>query len=472
MTLHFESFLGAIDACGPDARFLLEVIATEAEHRRETWREFGVKSFAKHLHLDESVVSAALSELVAAGTLERLVATRVGRGGRAAVTYKLSQGNEAELRFRSYPLHAELLQALFSGADMAFAVLGSELGRAGKPEESDEPGEEGGAAKPKSRKRPPPGGRGRLSIRNRLLLAVLLSRSDRFGEVQISLSELALCAGMPAERVKNRLARLMAVGLIRRCVPGLSSLIFKAGRISSTYFLNLEIFGAGGAVAVHVDFYREEKRHTHMDLLCGSVSHFSKTGRFRNSKAPKSVLIFLRGERPEVFPLLQHLLNGYASQLLSRHWDALGSEVLVEDPEVVCLIGSCFRCPSSELVPGGSFNEVCEYFYSLAIDVAREYRGRFGQANWVDFASVDIRILPAVENRGYEAITVLLRSAPRRLGTVAISHGLGKFIAFDDVGLDCVTICPERSEADLSLQRRWEYGLITLPDKVTKAWAQ
>lgn len=480
MPLYFERFPKVVYACGPDARFLLEVIVAGPEHRHEPWQELSVKSLAQHLRLDETVVSAALSELVAAGVLERVVGPRDGSRGRGRVTYGLC--NEPEQADCMYPQHAELLQTLFSKADLAFAVLGRELGRASKPGElgeSRESGKKGAAAKLEQDKQEPEqgkhqlaGGRGRLSVRNRLLFAVLLSRSDRFGEVQISVSELALCVGMPAERVKNRLARLMDVGLIRRCVPGLSSLIFKAGRISSTYFLNLEILGAGGAIAVHVDSRREEKRRTHMDFLCGSVSHFAGTGRFRDLKAPRSVLLFLRGERPEVFSLLQHLINGYASHLLSRHWDALGSEALVEDPEVVGLIKSCFRCPSSGLGPGGSFNEVCEYFYSLAIDVAREYRGRFGQTNWVGLASVDVRILPAAENRGHEAITVLLRSDPRRSGDVAVLQELGKFNVLEDEGLECVTICPERSEADLSLRRRWEYGLITLPGAVTKAWAQ
>ncbi|HBO4735702.1 TPA: hypothetical protein L4V02_001440 [Pseudomonas aeruginosa] len=358
----------------------------------------------------------------------------------------------------SYPQHAELLQALFSGADMVFPVLGRE------PDEQDEPGEEVvAAAEPKKGRRQPPGSRGRLSIRNRLLFAVLLSRSDQFGEVQISLSELARCVGMRPEQVKNRLVRLMAVGLIRRYVPGLASLIFKAGRVSSTYFLNLDILGARGAIAVHVDPDREEKRRTHVDHLCGSVSYFASGGRARNLKVPRSVLYFLKGERQEVFPLLQHLINGYASRVLSRHWDALGSEASVEDSELMRLIKSGFRCPAAGLGPNGSLNEVYEYFYSLAIDVAREYRGRFVQADWVDFTSVEVRILPTVDERGYEAITVMFRPTPT---------GLANFTTLEDKALGGLTVAPARSEADLSLRERWEFGLVTLPDKMTRAWSQ
>ncbi|MGU1385348.1 hypothetical protein ACSEQ0_24420 [Pseudomonas aeruginosa] len=329
MTLIFESLLEDNFSCSPDARFMLEVIARDSGYWREPANELSVKPFSKKLHVAERVVSAALNELVEAGALERDAPSRVGSGGRASVAYKLSSCHVDALEDGFYPQHAELLQALFSGEDMAFAVLG--VGP-GKP---DKRSEKGTSVELEERKHLPPGGRGRLSTRNRLIFAVLLSRSDQFGEVRISLTEIARCVGMRPEQVKNRLARLMAVGLIRRYVPGLASLIFKAGRVSSTYFLNLEILGAGGAIAVHVDSRREEKRRTHMDLLYGSVSYFAGTGRFRNLKAPRSVLLFLRGERSEVFPLLQHLINGYASHLLSRHWDALGSEALVEDPEVV-----------------------------------------------------------------------------------------------------------------------------------------
>ncbi|MFK1585817.1 MarR family transcriptional regulator [Pseudomonas aeruginosa] len=493
MPLYFERFPKVVYACGPDARFLLEVIVAGPEHRHEPWQELSVKSLAQHLRLDETVVSAALSELVAAGVLERVVGPRDGSRGRGRVTYGLC--NEPELADRRYPQHAGLLQTLFSKADLAFAVLGRELGRASKPGElgeSRESGKKGAAAKPEQGKQESEqesgqgkhqlaGGLGRLSIRNRLLFAVLLSRSDRFGEVQVGLPDLARLTGMRPEQVKTRLARLMLLGLIRRYIPGLSSRVFAAGRIESTYFLNIDALAPQGAIAVHITRWEGQTR-THAEMLHDDCKSFLK-GELDGLEMPLSLLRLLAGQQRKVFFLFQHLLYRYTSLLLSRHWQKLASEKSIEDTELRAWIEKDFiKAPkpamASEIDPepeagargeaasdlkdgtGGDAGKICACIYAMAMEIAREYRARFGQASWVDFEAADIRILPAMSDLGYRAITILYQP---------VLVGLGRFSVLHEVERGVVESGPQAHETELFLQNRLDFGLATLPLKVRRA---
>ncbi|WP_049272250.1 hypothetical protein [Pseudomonas aeruginosa] len=491
MPLYFERFPKVVSACGPDARFLLEVIVAGPEYSHEPWQDLSVKSLAQDLRLDETVVSAALSELVAAGVLERLVASRGGRVGRGKVTYGRCLGNEPEQADCTYPQHAELLQTLFSKADLAFAVLGSELGRASKPGElgkAMESGKKGAAAKPDQDKQEPAqgkhqlaGGRGRLSVRNRLLFAVLLSRSDRFGEVQVGLPELAQLTGMQPEQVKTRLARLMLLGLIRRYIPGLSSRVFATGRIESTYFLNIDALAPQGAIAVHITRWEGQTR-THAEMLHDDCKSFLK-GELDGLEMPLSLLRLLAGQQRKVFFLFQHLLYRYTSHLLSRHWQKLASERSIEDTELRAWIEKDFiKAPkpamASEIDPeaeagargeaasdlkdgtGGDAGKTCACIYAMAMEIAREYRARFGQASWVDFEAADIRILPAMSDLGYRAITILYQP---------VLVGLGRFSVLHEVERGVVESGPQAHETELFLQNRLDFGLATLPLKVRRA---
>ncbi|BCR23434.1 hypothetical protein KAM429_41310 [Aquipseudomonas alcaligenes] len=442
--------------------------------------------------MSERVVSAALNELVEAGALERDAPSRVGSGGRASVAYKLSSCHVDALEDGFYPQHAELLQVLFSGADMVFPVLGREPDEGDEQDEQgeqDEKDEKGGgkmaAAKPKKKRHPPPGGRGRLSIRNRLLFAVLLSRSDQFGEVQIGFPELAQLTGMKPTQVKNRLFRLMHLGLIRRYVAGLSSKVFALRKVNSTYFLNIDALGPQGSIAIHIARDPEAKRFIHADLLQGDCAKAMR-GETDGVRTPSSLLQLLAGQEWGVFSLFQHLLSRYASHLLSRHWQDLGSGVQIEDAELMASIKKDFiREPqpgavsetdieseegaSSEATSklkdgvGGDAEQTCECIYSMAIDIAREYRARFCQANWVDFESADIRILPAKRRTGYRAITLMFRPA---------LVDLPRFSVFLEGPRESSEIWSANDETEITLKSRLMFGLATLPPKARKVRSQ
>ncbi len=457
MPIFIEILHGADSLCGPDARFMLEVIATGSLQAFAPMSEVSVKTLAKCLHLEECVVSDALNELVAVGLMKRFVEQRVGRGGRAAVSYKLC--SEAcrlpDMEMLSRLHHSDFLRALFSGEDMAFPVIWHEQ-TAVK------------VVKEKEGKWQPPGGRGRLSIRNRLLFAALLSRADLFGETQISISELGGLTGMRPEQVKNRLHRLMAVGLIRSHVPGLSSSIFAKGRVSSTYFLNVDALAAEGGVAVHMAYYGEAKLFTHADNLWAEIKGRGDLLSYSSEAARVAVHHFFANQRRAVVMLFQHLLYRYASRLLSRYWHKLASQDPIDDAELRKWIRADFRWPGSEVaqeLDGGAcsdFELVCDHFYRQATEVAREYRTRFGQADWVGFDLARIRILPAADGLGYKVLTIMLRPAPPELGrcSVLLESRPGE-----------VELRSVNAESDLSLKDRVGFGLLALPPGKARAAA-
>jgi hypothetical protein len=110
---------------------------------------------------------------------------------------------------------------------------------------------------------------------------------------------------------------------------------------------------------------------------------------------------------------------------------------------------------------GGDARQTCERIYSLAMEVAREYRARFGPADWVDFESADIRILPAMDDIGYRAITIMFQPA---------LVGLGRFTVLHEVTRGNVENWPAVNETELTLQNRMDFGLATFPRRVRRAW--
>jgi hypothetical protein len=375
----------SLAGCGADARFLLEAMACRALRDGADETPGNAKALAKWLHVTERMVSGALGELVSCGAVSRL-SRGVGRG-RPAVTYRIAAAEMALLTEKksSDGAHGKLLERLFSGDDLTVEMLGA----ASKTEVKR-------AALSKIGRPAPPGARGRLSASNRLLLGTLLARADRFGQVTgVSNLELIRLTGLDAESLKHRLKRLLAVGLIRSYVPGASSSVFRIGKISSTYFLNLNhpAFGLtrNCAVVVHLLGWEDERRISHEESLWIDVRSASRSGGWVRTKTPRAVIRFLAGQRRVVFRLLQVMLLQYASELLARHWPELGMNGSVDDSWLRERIAGDLRKPS---IPEGDQDDadkewkaVIDYFHGEVLTVARDYRSRFGQADWIEFNS-------------------------------------------------------------------------------------
>lgn len=448
--LNFDDVGVDLSGCGASARFLFGAMACRALYGSAGGSAISAKALAKQFHISERSVNHALAELVHASAVSQL--SKVSGRGRPAITYalaprfvkSLSAGNIA------FGDHAELLKQLFSGDDMVVSALGAE------PQKRDEKFEAPDVVRSKS-----PGRRGRLSSPNRLLFAVLLYRSDRFGVVQIGFPELSRYTGMDAAQLKHRVRRLMNLGLIRQQIPGLSSSIFSLGRISSTYFLNLNspVFMATDiSVAVHLAHNWDGKDTSHANVLRYDVNDHVKGLGLRTIETPLGVIRFLAGQRRAVFAVLQLMLYRYATHLLSRHWNSLTTEKAPADATLWGMIEECFRQPTSGGCDGELFrhdwDQVCGHFYKLAVEIACEFRSRFDQSNWIDFDSVDVCILPTADDLGYKAITLMLRPAP--------SH-LDRFAVFQEQRLGDVKRLPYKDEAELPVQNRFDFGLAGSP---------
>ncbi|OLU27377.1 hypothetical protein BVH03_14255 [Pseudomonas sp. PA15(2017)] len=409
------------------------------------------KALAKWLHVSERMVSGALGELVACGAVCRL-SRGVGRG-RPAVTYRIVATEMALLMEKKNADRAQgkLLERLFSEDDLTVEMLGAAPKTEAKRTAVTSVG-----------KPAPPGARGRLSASNRLLLGTLLARADRFGQVTgVSNLELIRLTGLDAESLKHRLKRLLAVGLIRSYVPGASSSVFRAGKISSTYFLNLNhpAFGLkrNCAVVVHRLGWEDDRRISHEERLWRDVKS-ARNGNRAQTETPQAVIRFLTGQGGRIFRLLQIMLLQYASELLARHWRELGDKDFVDDGWVREKIEENLRKPSTP--EGGQddadkeWKAVIAYFHGEVLKIARDYRSRFGQADWIEFDSRGLSILPVLQDKGCSIITVLLRPPPEWLSECTILLEESPRI---------VNPKSYSAEADINLIDRIHYGLASYP---------
>lgn len=185
----------------------------------------------------------------------------------------------------------------------------------------------------------PKGKRGSLSIANRLLIAVLLTKADRFGVVtSLGLADLRKATGLSKERLIYRLARLVSIGVIRGCVPGATGQRF-FWLAKSIYFLNfadpeLSILGLRPVVVIK-QFEREA--FTGWSSLLGSVYESARQPGFRVGVGDPELESLRRltlyrdffevSDWRRLSSTLEVRLLAFASALLSKHWELIPSEL-------------------------------------------------------------------------------------------------------------------------------------------------
>jgi hypothetical protein len=195
-----------------------------------------------------------------------------------------------------------------------------------------------------------------LSATNRLLLAVLLSRADRFGVASdFGSSELCKATGLSPERLRHRIGRLLDLGLIRAYVPGATSRFFY-GKITSVYFLNLQhpeiSDGSNVTLALACKLERAlDSMHDVSSIYLEVRAFNQRPEQFRGTRSGR-VLGFFKQQRLEFFSLLQHVLLKCVTYLLSKCWSGLTSmppNQRIDIPELRELIRSHFRPPQASL---------------------------------------------------------------------------------------------------------------------------
>ncbi|WHL27444.1 hypothetical protein QJS63_23940 [Pseudomonas juntendi] len=204
--------------------------------------------------------------------------------------------------------------------------------------------------------------------------------------------------------------------------------------------------------------WEDERRISHEESLWRDVRRVSRFGYGIRTETPSAVIRFLAGQRSRIFRLLQFVLLQYASELLARHWRELGNKDFVDDGWVRERIEGGLRKPST---PEGDQDDVekewkavIDYFHGEGLKIARDYRSRFGQADWIEFDSVGLRILPVLQDTGYSIITVLLQPPLEWVSECMV-------LLEQRPGL----INPESysSEVDVGPHARIRYGLASYP---------
>lgn len=393
--LYWNLLCDELHACSPDARFVFEALANRAARGERCC--YRVKTLAAILHLSQKLVSGALTELKEAGALVDEQTKPAGKGRpaiRLEITpHLLQQIGEMD---NPYGIHSEILERLFSEAEILAA----------KPN-AQPVINKGIELSTRDRRSAPSGARGRLSAANRFLLGELLVSADKFGVVsRIGNVQLRRLTGLDDASLKHRLRRLMELGFIRRFVPGLTSSIFKNGKVSSTYFLNLTHHGfdnsSGCNLLKHVAITHKTAHYSDAQMLQNHVQIFIETGKYWRKGSPVPVVKFLAGQNERVFAVVQVMLFRYVSYLLTNHWKDLGGGRPVARETVSGLISRDFRQPDEDC----EWSAILDHFYERAIEIAEDFKDRFSQVPNVEFAAVEICIIPPALHQDYKTITM------------------------------------------------------------------
>lgn len=364
----------------PEAKYLLIRLAEFGLVARGI--SAGVKELAARFGISDSHAGTALNSLVTAGVLVRRDV--VSGQGRPKRHYELDASYAAQVARHDVTgvVHEEvirhLLQHELKVADQQSAVA----------TQQDEQRSTAPLAQVRASR-----GQGRVSVVNRVLLAVLLIRADRFGVVRdLGSAELARITGLSQVRLKNRVRTLLDCGLIRAYVPGATgSVIFK--KTKSIYYLNLhhpELNHGQNLPILLVSSTRVVTSSNDGDVV-DEILH--DEGEATDQRVAGVRQFFEDKHEQRQGSLLRGRLDCYAEYLLSRFWDDYNKG----ESELVQLIKHDLRSGGAD---AEAIQLLARYLFQKSERVARGIRNDWFQSNSplissIDFKSTDYVLLPA-----------------------------------------------------------------------------
>lgn len=381
-----------IEGLGPEDRLVLALF----------WKLFGsagsvqlrAAQLMDCLGVSQHVLMRSLSNLSAADAFLLVRKVSVGRG-RPSRSFEISPKVQACLNTYSdvsCPLVCmQAIENLLSMPKVQYS----------------EPASEGVKGRAVGIKRPPVRKKSnQLSLGSRWLLAVLVSHASSMGVVLgLGRSYLQHLTGMSEPRLKEQLLRLAELGIIRCYVPGVSCVLFKETKVSTTYFLNLShsFFGLqSGRSAVYVT--QEEWVDRRLDL---------------SFAARPAVELFLHRLRDEVFNVFCIRLEGYISFLLSTHWSKLKLPLCSElNRTLQGIIAADFRRPDGRSAGSRSIDEgdwllAIEYFAWLSFERARKIKDRLARMPAGDLDGAKFQLIPiSYQLRNFRITTLLIERSP------------------------------------------------------------
>ncbi|WP_339434423.1 hypothetical protein [Pseudomonas orientalis] len=363
----------------PEAKYLLIRLAELGLVARGI--SAGVKELAARFGISDTQAGTALNSLVAAGVLVRRDV--VSGQGRPKRHYELDASYAAQVARHDVTevVHEKVIRHLLQH-EVKVVDQRSTIAMQQEEQRATAPLAQVRASR----------GQGRVSVVNRVLLAALLIRADRFGVVRdLGSAELARITGLSQVRLKNRVRTLLDSGLIRAYVPGATgSVIFK--KTKSIYYLNLhhsELSCGQSLPMLLVSVTRfpgQEDTIDHVDDIFTSAQEafnqrYIGVRKFFDDQHEKGLASFLRGR-----------LDWYAGYLLSHYWDmrSEGKPGLVQLIKLDLLAGA---------VDTGSSKLLASYLCDQADHMANHvrngwFKGKSPLIAGIDFKSMDYVLLP------------------------------------------------------------------------------
>lgn len=289
-----DNTLERLDAqLGTDERFLIAAIAVFFIQGRAIP---AVKELASCLHISQKYVARGLKKLVSREFLSVNLIPATDRG-RPSHLFKLtpqfSRWLHETVRPEAWAGQEAALKAVLSGD-----FLGAEEDTAFSCQERKV-----GFARPPVRTKSPV-----LLVRSRLIMAVLISKSDEQGRVcGVTASELAKMSGVPSSNIRNQIQSLLQRKKVFDYVPGLSSRWFRKAKMTTTYYLNLRMF--------------PECKSGRLTLVRGEDSDIFEEA-FRSSARDETRKILSMMRQGEIAILMAEMLKE-TSDFLSECWDSL-----------------------------------------------------------------------------------------------------------------------------------------------------
>lgn len=430
-----DLLLNSASGLGPNARFFLAAFAMRFGGEGAVL--LTVKELSKSLMISSRLVMEVVPELTRDEAFLVVKDVPVGRG-RPTRSYEIAPAlQEAEL---SRPetiaslTHEPLIRYLLSCPDIQESDSIVEVS-VGKSEQAV------GYKQPPARQNS-----NRLSVSNRLLLAVLMCHADDLGVVRrVGMPMLKQLTGLNEAKLKPRLRRLVHLGFIRSSVAGVSSSIFAEVKVSTTYFLNLN----------HPQLRLEE------DCCASIVLHEYGVGRREtvSAAAPAVALRFFQALREPVFEVLYLKLARYVSHLLSHHWNELRlPERSWEFAPLKNMISADFNRPQGDFSTGlaigeADWLEVIDHFHWFVVARAAKIKSRLEGTVLSDLKDSRMEVIPSPDrDDGSRITTLLLRRGPVPTASCLVIR---------DARLGFCE--PFNGEAQLAADERYQFGLQTNP---------
>ena len=304
----------------------------------------------------------------------------------------------------------------------------------------------------------------KLLVGNRFLLAVLLAHADEFGVVRgLGSRVLSNLTGLKKEALRQRIESLMGLHYIRAIVPGVTgSKLFKP--TPSLYFLNFSHPVFFDIPAPLVVVLRTRWVYRHGDNLARQIlnavslaklkSHGKQFVEFCSASYDVADLFDDRSPR-RLGPMLQSMIDSYASLLLSKHFDAITEDEFVIDELYACIQAdfSYLQERDRELVSRvGRHGNIALLLYRAAVMRAQSIKAEIKRVGMQFANEVGFLVLPPSKEPGCNSACWTLLVITKAGSTQ------------DDCAVYDIVKAEEPSflkEAEIPLMERYCYGLLT-----------